>query len=75
MAIQAKAEQEAAVMLRKQGIKMGTPQARAYLAKSIKLQTAKLAAGKPMGEPSTLKKLAPVAAIGIPLIAAMTLGG
>jgi len=65
--IQSKAEKDAVAMLKKQGIKLNSPQAKAYLSKAINLESDKLASGVPVGEPSVMKKLLPVAAIGIPL--------
>lgn len=63
---QALAEKNANAMLAKRGIKMGSPQAKAYLSKAIKLERDKLSVGISPG--GGFKKILPLL-IGVPLIA------
>ena len=64
------AETQALRLAAKSGVKITSPQARNYLRKSIKLESDKLAAGISPGG-GVMKKLLPVAAIGIPIAMAL----
>lgn len=64
------AETQALRLAAKSGVKIKSPQARAYLRKSIQLERDKLEAGISPGG-GIMKKLLPVAAIGIPIAMAI----